>query len=32
MATGFTQPRSPLVRWSASLAKLSALSVRQPWA
>jgi hypothetical protein len=32
MATGFTQPRSPLVRWSPSLTKLSALSVRQPWA
>jgi len=32
MTTGFTPPRSPLVRWSPSLAKLSALSVRQPWA
>jgi len=32
MATGFTQPRSPLVRWSPALARLSALSVRQPWA
>jgi hypothetical protein len=32
MATSFTQPRSRLLRWSPSLAKLSALSVRQPWA
>lgn len=32
MSAPSTKPRSPVARWSAKLAGLPALSVRQPWA